>query len=199
MSRFDEPIGAPYPGVEPLIAEATTAFEQVTGTPGAATVLFIRVFRPTADAWPIGDREMVCFVQYPEPVQVTLTQFDPLRAFGLVSAFALEAGDCIADETLGDVALLVVGCGTAHVWEVYLSQRLPDGPYPGDDAVSTEASQLCIQAFEPAVGRPYLDSQWSAEFLHPDLEGWNTISDRLVTCLLTIYEDVIGSAIGSGT
>jgi hypothetical protein len=203
VSRFDEAIGVPYPGVEPLIAEATTAcntaFGEITETPGEATVLFIRIFRPTAETWLLGDRELVCFVQYPEPVQVLMTQFDPLRAFGLASTFALRAGDCIADDSLGSAALLTVDCDTTHVWEVYLSQRLPDGPYPGDDAVSSLANETCVDAFEPAVASVYGESQWFVEHLHPDMEGWDTIGDRLVTCLLTIYEGVTRSALRSGT
>jgi hypothetical protein len=85
------------------------------------------------------------------------------------------------------------------VWEVYLSQRLPDGPYPGDDAVSSLANETCVDAFEPAVASVYGESQWFVEHLHPDMEGWDTIGDRLVTCLLTIYEGVTRSALRSGT
>jgi hypothetical protein len=125
-----EPHDAPWPGLERIRRDATgfcnREFERATGVAGEITSLDILVFRPDEASWADGDREIACFVRYEESINEEIAAPDPTRGFGLVSTFALEEGDCIADESLiAEVAVAQVDCADVHWFEVFASATIP--------------------------------------------------------------------------
>lgn len=102
------------------------------------------------------------------------------------NVFSLEAGDCFDDpedatETIADLPL--VDCDVPHDNEVYAVVELPDGAFPGDDAVHQRAETGCLDAFEPYVDTPYEDSTLFATWLVPTERSWDD-GDRAAVCVL---------------
>jgi Septum formation len=114
-----------------------------------------------------------------------------------VDAYKLEVGDCFAEVPEGElVTVPVVPCAEPHIYEVYAQLMIPEGDYPGDDAVFEQTDELCIAEFEPFVGLSYEESVLDVFYLSPTEESWLD-GDRAVTC--SIYdpgEDVSGSLRG---
>ncbi len=199
----DEPADAPWPTLDTLLADASAhcnaAFADVTGVAGDISAIDIKFFRPDESSWTRGDREVACFVDYPDEITAELVELDPLRAFGRVSSYGLADGDCVSDANLSDVvALTLVDCSEAHTYEVYASLVLDDGPYPGDADIIDDADEFCEDAFEPFVGVAYSSSSLLVENLWPTEQSWTDWGDRLVTCAITFEEPLSGSAQGTG-
>ncbi len=199
-----EPEGAAWPGLDVVLDDASdwcnTQFGEVMGVAGQLSALEILFFRPDEDTWARGDREVACFVQYPEDTSTPLAELDPMRAFGLVSTFALDEDDCVADESLVEsVAVSLVDCSDLHWFEVFESAEIADGPYPGDEAVRAFVDDLCEPEFETFVGIPASESTLQLERLFPTEESWEQWDDRLVSCVITSDETRTGSAAGTGS
>lgn len=104
---------------------------------------------PTEESWKEGDREAICILQ---------------------SLFDLSVGDCINYPSSGELLTQVerVDCAEPHDGEVADILTMPDGDYPGDDAVFEYADANC-----PA----------ETDFeLTPTEESWS-IGDREITCI----------------
>ncbi|GAA4613409.1 hypothetical protein GCM10023195_57990 [Actinoallomurus liliacearum] len=74
----------------------------------------------------------------------------------------------------------ITGCFTPHELEVVSTPRLPDGPWPGDDAVERKSVEGCRRAGMPkhdADGHPV-----ELIYFHPTEQSWK-LGDRLVVCL----------------
>ncbi|GAA3218277.1 hypothetical protein GCM10017691_00970 [Pseudonocardia petroleophila] len=115
------------------------------------------------------------------------------------SVLNLEVGQCIADAATGDQvsSLPTVDCSEPHAGEIYALPQLPDGDFPGDEAVNEQAQQLCSgQAFQDYVGKPYQDSEIYYSTLSPSLETWNEDDDREIVCILTTQD---GSPLEAGS
>jgi hypothetical protein len=108
---------------------------------------------------------------------------------GDVDIFHLQVGDCL---NLGDDGELssaaVVPCTEPHTEEIFHEFEVPDGGWPGKDAIDQAADKGCYDAFADFVGTPHEDSVLDYLFLAPVEEGWNdpNVKDRLVQCV--IYE-----------
>ena len=108
---------------------------------------------------------------------------------GEVGAFRIQLGDCLNGMTTGLIESMEgVPCTTPHDVEVYHAFLLPDGEYPGDDAISEAASNTCYDAFEPFVGHEYETSIYDYSFLSPSLGSWDELDDREVLCLMDNYD-----------
>ena len=106
-----------------------------------------------------------------------------------VDVFELEVGDCLQlDDATELSAAAVVPCDEPHTDEIYDEFEMPDGEWPGSEAVQTAASEGCYTEFEPFVGLPYEESVLDYSAFTPLEEGWNdpTLQDRMVQCV--IYE-----------
>ena len=113
-----------------------------------------------------------------------------------VSAFELEAGDCVVppEEVAAELAeLRVVPCETEHTQETYAvveytggteESRALNAPYPGDAALKTFADGACAQEYEGYVGVTYPDSAYFFTYLLPSPRSWQA-DDRSVVCLVT--------------
>lgn len=107
-----------------------------------------------------------------------------------VSAFSLKVGDCLPAEPAeaASVRVQVVPCEVPHTAEVFAVFALPgavDAPFPGEAAANDLAISGCVERFRPYVGIPYEDSAFSYFFYKPDQTTWDTLDDRMVTCVLT--------------
>jgi uncharacterized RDD family membrane protein YckC len=117
---------------------------------------------------------------------------------GEVDVFDLKVRDCLADSmpTGGEEVFTVetVPCSEPHSEEVYAVVTLPEGDFPGDEAVAAQADEVCNAEFESFVGLPYEESVLYYNYLYPsDEQSWNG-GYRWATC--SVY-DPAGEVRGS--
>ncbi|MDQ4138300.1 MAG: septum formation family protein [Actinomycetota bacterium] len=111
--------------------------------------------------------------------------------------FELQVGDCIDDDVAaGDVLQVpVVDCEAEHTAEAYHSERLPDGDYPGLEAVKSTAVETCLDRFEEFAGIDYDDSQHlDFAWYYPTEGSWST-GDREVLCLMMQIDPATGQTV----
>lgn len=104
---------------------------------------------------------------------------------GDVDVFSLAIGDCFDDEGSAEevTSVPIVPCDQPHDNEVFHEFEIADGEFPGDDAVSTEADEKCVAAFDAFAGIAYADSTLDVFSLRPTAAGWEQ-GDRLVQCAI---------------
>lgn len=101
-------------------------------------------------------------------------------------AFSIRVGDCL--ETMdwsaeGFSTVPVIPCAEEHESEVYAAVDLPDGDYPGDESVATQADEYCYGEFQGFVGVAWEDSAFDYGYLSPSPESWDQ-GDREVLCMI---------------
>jgi hypothetical protein len=141
------------------------------------------------------------------------TQVDSAAALGvdpggdLVAFSVLAVGDCIADpydnvrqDANGDswiTGVTIVDCASAHYGEVYSVSVMQATSFV-QDAIYSEADDLCYLAYEDFMGVDYADSEFYYEAYSPSPAGWK-MGDRETTCVATSFaSDTVGSLQGSG-
>lgn len=191
--------GAPFLGFDPAIELCDAEFIQITGIGlGLATVYQRSVLRPSEDTWADGERDVTCYVEYPEQTTEALANIDPVRDFGVVSIYGLEVGDCFDEFDDTQSNFVPISCDEPHDAEVFVDFEYPAGPYPGEDAIDEMADELCFgQTFEDFIGLDYQNSAIFALRSRPTEETWN-LGDRTINCILTDEETRTGSLQGSG-
>lgn len=106
-----------------------------------------------------------------------------------VGVFDLAIGDCLIDDTEGEVAETTkVDCTTPHLSEVYHLFDLPGGAMPEGEAMTAAVQAGCLAAFEPYVGLDYDSSEYVFTTLEPTPESWAD-GDREVVCMLATQDD----------
>ncbi len=133
--------GAVYPGDEALFQQA------VEQCPSDAS----KYLYPSEESWDeSGRRDVACIA---------------------VSLFSLEIGDCIdysgEAATLGQVKR--VECADTHDAKVIGSVGLPEGDFPGDDAIVDTSSLYCPEG--------------TNDYLGPTSDSWDLLDDREILCL----------------
>ncbi|GLU47946.1 septum formation family protein [Nocardiopsis ansamitocini] len=100
--------------------------------------------------------------------------------------FELSVGDCIPEETgEGEVSSVeTVECSEPHSSEVYASFMVPDGDYPGEDAILEQADTDCREEFETFVGTNYDESELDLTYLYPVEQSWDQLDDREILCFV---------------
>lgn len=118
-----------------------------------------------------------------------------LAACGTGSVLDLGVGDCLraADLSAAPPVEVAIDCAEPHDAEIFASTEMPDGPYPGIDALRAAADDYCLPRFEEFVGVSYLDSVLDAYPLLPSEDTWNSAGDREILCVLVAPEDVTGT------
>lgn len=145
---------------------------------------------------------------------VVPTTVAPLRSTSTTAAdpdsVALDelvVGECV-DIADAETDAIEVGrarrraCDEPHGLQIFHVGSLdpdPEAPFPGDEAVLAGADQMCLDAFEPYVGIPYLDSSLEIAHLRPSEAVWIG-GDRTVRCAVQHrdLEPLVGSVQGSG-
>ena len=116
--------------------------------------------------------------------------------------FSIAVGDCTNDPEDDDaeevVSVEAVPCDGPHDNEAYHAEDLPDGEFPGEEAVLEAAEEICLSQFEAFVGLPYEESRLSVFPYRPTQEGWEQAEDREVLCMVydTAGEPLVGSVAG---
>jgi hypothetical protein len=104
----------------------------------------------------------------------------------------LEVGDCLHSSDLRAEAVVdvAVDCSEPHDAEIFAATELPDGDYPGVEAVRTAAYDYCLPLFDGFVGVPYLSSDLDVYPLLPSEDSWTSAGDREILCVIVAPEDV---------
>ncbi|QIK63486.1 hypothetical protein G7068_09955 [Leucobacter viscericola] len=105
---------------------------------------------------------------------------------GIFAMPKYAVGDCINTTTNagGQVTSEKVDCAGEHDGQVTHVETLPDGDYPGEEAISNQANTVCTgDAFTSFIGIPFTDSTLSGSFMYPQSVSW-TVGDRDITCLV---------------
>ncbi len=134
--------------------------------------------------------------------EATRDETGAVASEGAVDAFEIQVGDCfnepaggVSEDELQEIeSISAVPCDQPHDGEVFHDFQLPDGDYPGDDAVLEAAAEECIGQFDGFVGMAYDDSALDAYPITPTEDSWNQVDDRTVSCVVF---DPAGQATGS--
>lgn len=104
---------------------------------------------------------------------------------GDADVFSLKVGDCFNDQSETQFeSVPAVPCTGPHDMEAYYSDKLPEGDYPGDDAVSKLADAKCSTEFEKFAGIAFDDSaSLNYNYLVPTSGSWDG-GDREVLCVI---------------
>lgn len=101
-----------------------------------------------------------------------------------ISVFDVRPGDCLesieADAETSTVD--AVPCSERHMAEALSSFSLPEGDYPGDDAVFAAGDQRCPQALAERV-RPAERAGVEEFYLYPTQRSWEQQDDRKIVCI----------------
>ena len=110
--------------------------------------------------------------------------------------FAIAVGDCLNTADLaGDVSEVpTVPCSDPHESEVFAATDMPEGEFPGEEAVGTAADEFCLAEFASFVGMDYYDSALEMTTLSPTQETWDGMDDREILC---VVEDLAGGVTGT--
>jgi len=109
---------------------------------------------------------------------------------------SLQVGECTARFTFSFpedrvLYVLVIPCDQPHRREVYAKLGLPDGSYPGNDAVYTRAYQMCGNKLDAVLGGTDLPDGTEVSILSPTRSDW-AAGHRTVTCMLSFPADRTG-------
>jgi hypothetical protein len=102
-----------------------------------------------------------------------------------VNMFDLGVGDCLTEVQAGEeiVNVQTVPCSEPHSAEIYAVVTLPEGDFPGDEAIDTQAEDVCVGEFEGFVGLPYAESVLEFNYAVPVEESW-AAGERGVACVV---------------
>lgn len=122
-----------------------------------------------------------------------------LAGCGSRTVLELDVGDCLRSSDLrAEAAVQVaVDCSEPHDAEIYAATEMPDGEYPGIEAIRAAADDFCLPRFEDFVGLPYLASELDVYPLLPSEDGWTSAGDREILCVVVAPQDVTGTLEGS--
>ena len=105
-----------------------------------------------------------------------------------VGVFDLAVGDCLIDDTEGEVAETVkIGCDKPHLSEVYHLFDLPGGAFPERAVMDKAVEAGCLSAFESYVGLDYDSSEFVFTTLEPTPES-GADGDQEVVCMLATQD-----------
>ncbi|WP_370532027.1 septum formation family protein [Clavibacter sp. VKM Ac-2872] len=118
----------------------------------------------------------------PEPAPAPSTPVLNTQA----AARQLQVGDCFDTSDLAEPSADHVqrDCSSGHEDEVYARIALGDDTArPDDDHLQASASQKCLDAFEPYVGRKFDDSDLGYSYVYPSVDAW-PLGDHEAVCYL---------------
>ncbi|MDQ2636184.1 MAG: septum formation family protein [Actinomycetota bacterium] len=103
-----------------------------------------------------------------------------------VTATDVKVGDCLKEIPDGGRVLTVqtIGCDEPHAGEVFAVLLMPDGDFPGQNAIDDYADKCSpeLASYSPAAME---DDSIQMYVLYPTAETWAE-GDRAVTCIATL-------------
>lgn len=116
-----------------------------------------------------------------------------------IGSYGVYVGMCL-DMPESDVfySLPEIPCTEPHDLEIFAIDWLPNSStasYPGDDAVYSDAFDLCIESFESYVGVPYEESELFLDAFTPTWGSWEQQQDREVICVLFHVDETATSIV----
>ncbi|MFG6503080.1 septum formation family protein [Microbacterium sp. P05] len=109
---------------------------------------------------------------------------------GTADVFTLRVGDCF-DDTSADAKEIsevpAVPCDQPHDNEIYHEFTMPDGDFPGQEALDAAADEECAAEFDTFVGIAYADSVLDWAPFQPTEGSWTQLDDRVVQCIIYEY------------
>ncbi|MEY2450171.1 MAG: hypothetical protein QOH79_3647 [Acidimicrobiaceae bacterium] len=125
------------------------------------------------------------------------------------SPTALAVGDCFNSDqfapglSIDRRGVHVIACTDPHQHEVYAVERDPDpagAPFPGDASMRAFADDVCLAAFEPAIGAGYVQSALDYATITPDATSWKD-GDRSVICAVhdVDFAELLGSRLAAAS
>ncbi|MEU3305955.1 septum formation family protein [Nocardiopsis sp. NPDC006832] len=124
---------------------------------------------------------------------------------GTQDVMEVGVGDCFNEAEM-ETALLgeevsgipLIDCSETHDSEFFHSEILPEGDFPGDDAIADTATEVCEgTAFTEFIGVEWYESEFYAYSLRPIAEGW-AAGDREILCYVVANEPTTGTLEASG-
>ncbi|KQY23110.1 hypothetical protein ASD16_11055 [Cellulomonas sp. Root485] len=103
--------------------------------------------------------------------------------------FSLQVGDCLNDasqsEEVEEVSSVpTVPCDQPHDSESYAATDMPEGEYPGDQAIIDASDTFCYEQFATFVGLSYDESSLELASFFPTPESWAE-GDREIMCFIS--------------
>ncbi|PWD51674.1 hypothetical protein C8046_14495 [Serinibacter arcticus] len=99
-----------------------------------------------------------------------------------ITAVEFAEGNCLA--TLDGPTFTHVPCSTGHEAEVIHTYEPAGDAYPGEDAITDEANDVCLAEVTGAVPPTTDPTNLYYDFWYPDATGWAD-GDRTVACILS--------------
>lgn len=104
------------------------------------------------------------------------------------SAFAMFVGQCITTPDGATATVEEFDCNQPHTGEVFHIMNLTDATRPSDSEMETKATDACLAAFAPYVGKDYEESSLGIVWMFPTVQTWAT-GDREIVCIATPDDD----------
>jgi hypothetical protein len=115
---------------------------------------------------------------------------------GTVTATQVKLGDCLSDIPDGSEVRTVktIDCADPHAGEVFAVLQMPDGDFPGQEAL-VEYANRCAPELASYSPEAVTDNAVRLFVLFPTAETWSD-GDRAVTCVATLDPPRAGSLKG---
>ncbi|MGN7965467.1 DUF2510 domain-containing protein [Microbacterium sp. 22179] len=117
---------------------------------------------------------------------------DDVPGSEVIYASDLEVGDCLPEGLDGEefFEVTIVPCDGPHVDEIYYEFDLPDGEFPGEEALADAAIRECEPEFEDFADIAYEESELDYWWLTPTETSWAG-GDRTMQCLIYSYDGTV--------
>jgi hypothetical protein len=114
-----------------------------------------------------------------------------------VDADDIHVGDCLAEiPHEAEVAFVeTIDCQKPHAGEVFAQLAMPDGDFPGEDAIVEMYGTKCEPELAGYSSTAAQDTSISLKYMHPTQETWER-GDRTVHCIAVIEPPRTGSIKG---
>lgn len=97
----------------------------------------------------------------------------------------LSEGDCFDTDADFTTAIVYPDCSAPHLYEAHHLEVLEGDAFPGDEAVSQRANEVCDAKFLEFTGVSVSQSEtYASVFLGPTEESWMTEDDRTIVCVI---------------
>lgn len=129
--------------------------------------------------------------------QATRDSDEQVSEAGEVDVFTVKLGDCFNESDAEELYTVdALPCSDPHDYEIYYLFDMPDGEYPGEDAVNQAIEAGCGPQFDTFVGIAYADSVLDYWALYPTEGSWGA-GDREIACVVWDTAPVEGTLKGA--